>query len=190
MLLDEVITAALRLAARSRGNRLDPPLLLVLDEVHNIARLPRLPEYINTGRGSGLWIVWGAQSRAAMREVWGQNGEAAIWQGTPMVAWFGGSKEGRELQDLERLGGDVEEDYWLRRPGGAAELHRYHERRLVKVDPRRLPARAAPGRVVLYARQTPPIEMRVQDWTRRRDLAGAMRESLVRFRALTGLDLT
>jgi type IV secretion system protein VirD4 len=190
VLLDEVITAALRLAARSRGNRLDPPLGLFLDEVHNIARLPRLPEYLATARGSGIWIVWGAQSRAMMREVWGQNGEAAIWQGTPMVVWFGGSKEGQELQDLERLGGDVEEDYWLRRPAGRGELHRYHERRVVKATPvdylRELPR----GRVVLYARETPPIEMRVEDWTRRRELAGAMRESLARFRGLTGLDLT
>jgi len=190
VLLDEVITAALRLAARSRGNRLDPPLLLALDEVHNIARLPRLPEYVNTGRGSGLWITWGAQSRAAMREVWGTNGEATIWQGTPIIAWFGGSKETSELEDLERLGGDVEEDYWLHRPVGGGQMHRYHERRLVRVTPvdylRELPE----GRVVLYRRHTPPVEVRVQPWDRRRDLVGPMRESLRRFREQTGLDLT
>jgi type IV secretory pathway TraG/TraD family ATPase VirD4 len=165
-------------------------LLLALDEVHNIARLPRLPEYVNTGRGSGLWIVWGAQSRAAMRQVWGQQGEAAIWQGTPVLAWFGGSKEAAELQDLERLGGEVEEDYWLRRPGGRGEWHRYHERRLVKVTPvdylRELPS----GRVMLYARQTPPIELVARDWSQRRDVAPAMRASLRGFRDRTGMDLT
>ena len=190
VLLDEVIGAGLRIAARSRGNRLDPPLLLALDEVHNIARLPRLPEYISTGRGSGLWIVWGAQSRAAMREIWGQQGEGTIWQGTPVIAWFGSSKEADELQDLERLGGDVEEDYWVRRPFGRGEFHRYHERRIVRATPidylRELPE----DRVVLYHRGVPPIEMRTQDWTRRRDVAGAMCESLRRFHAMTGLDLS
>lgn len=189
VLLDEVIGAALRLAASSPRNRLDPPLLLALDEVHNIARLPRLPEYISTGRGSGLWIVWGAQSRAAMREIWGQQGEAAIWQATPAVAWFGSSKESDELRDLEHLGGEVEEDYWVRRPLGRGQFPRQHERRLVKATPvdylRELPE----GRVVLYHRGVPPVEMVAADWSQRRELAGVMRQSLAGFRARTGVDL-
>lgn len=189
VLLDEVIAAALRLASRSPRNRLDPPLLLALDEVHNIARLPRLPEYISTGRGSGLWIVWGAQSRAAMREIWGQQGEGTIWQGTPAVAWFGSSKESDELQDLERLGGEVEETYWVRRPMGRDAYPRQQERRLVRATPvdylRELPE----GRVVLYHRGVPPVELVAPDWSQRRELAGAMRQSLSGFRARTGLDL-
>ena len=102
-----------------------------------------------------------------------------IWQGTPVIAWFGSSKVSSELQDLERLGGDVEEDYWLRRPGGGGELHRYHERRVVKLTPVEYLREIPDGRAVLYRRHTPPVEMLVRDWESRR-----------RFRSQTGLDLT
>ncbi len=42
-LVEDLIETARRLAARSPGARLDPPLLLVLDEIANLSPLPSLP---------------------------------------------------------------------------------------------------------------------------------------------------
>lgn len=42
-LVEDLVEMCRRIAARSPGARLDPPLLLALDEIGNLAPLPSLP---------------------------------------------------------------------------------------------------------------------------------------------------
>ncbi len=53
-LVEDMVETARSLAAASPGGRLDPPLLLALDEIGNLAPLPSLPALMSEGGGSGI----------------------------------------------------------------------------------------------------------------------------------------
>ncbi len=52
-LVEDMVETARRIAAASPGARLDPPLLLALDEIGNLAPLPSLPALMTEGGGTG-----------------------------------------------------------------------------------------------------------------------------------------
>src|SRR3954452_8003702 len=56
-LVEDIVDAARKLAAASAGGRLEPPLLLLLDEAANIAPLPSLPNLLADGGGTGVTTV-------------------------------------------------------------------------------------------------------------------------------------
>lgn len=78
--VEDVVEAARRLAATSPGARLDPPLLLALDEVGNLAPLPSLPTLMAEGGGTGITTMPVLQSLAQAREKWSENAAGAIWE--------------------------------------------------------------------------------------------------------------
>ena len=66
--VEDLIETARRLAARSPGARLDPPLLLALDEIGNLAPLPSLPTLMAEGGGTGITTMPVLQSLAQARD--------------------------------------------------------------------------------------------------------------------------
>ena len=66
--VEDLVEAARRLAARSPSARLDPPLLLALDEIGNLAPLPSLPTLMAEGGGTGITTMPVLQSLAQARE--------------------------------------------------------------------------------------------------------------------------
>ena len=77
--VEDLVEAARRLAARSPRARLDPPLLLALDEIGNLAPLPSLPTLMAEGGGTGITTMPVLQSLAQAREKWSDNAAGAIW---------------------------------------------------------------------------------------------------------------
>jgi type IV secretion system protein VirD4 len=69
-------TAAL-LGSRTPGGRLDPPLLMALDEVTQICPVP-LPSWLADSGGKGIQIITVAHGEAQLRERWGPNGARII----------------------------------------------------------------------------------------------------------------
>ena len=53
-LIEDLVETARKIAARSSGARMDPPLLLALDEIGNVAPLPSLPTLMAEGGGTGI----------------------------------------------------------------------------------------------------------------------------------------
>jgi len=104
-LIEDIFTAAKRIANTSAGNRLDPPLLLMLDEAANIAYLPSLPTMVSAGGGRGVTTVNVWQSRAQARDRWGHDAERAIWGASTVKLVLGGLSDARDLQDLSTLVG-------------------------------------------------------------------------------------
>ena len=94
--------AARRVAARSPGARLDPPLSLVLDEAANYP-LPSLPALMSDGGGTGICTVVVLQSLAQARAVWGEHAASAIWDAAIVKVILGGGSNARDLEDLSRL---------------------------------------------------------------------------------------
>ena len=81
-LLEDLLNTARVLAAGSADGRLDPPLLLLLDEAANIASIPSLPNLLADGGGTGITTVAVLQSLAQARARWGDAGADSMWDTT------------------------------------------------------------------------------------------------------------
>ncbi|MFW6091319.1 MAG: type IV secretory system conjugative DNA transfer family protein, partial [Actinomycetota bacterium] len=108
-LVEDLFAVAMRTANISPGNRLDPPMLLMLDEVANIAHLPSLPTMVSAGGGRGVTTVNVWQSRAQARDRWGIDAEHAIWGASTVKLILGGLSDARDLHDLSMLVGTRDE---------------------------------------------------------------------------------
>ncbi|MGI8415076.1 MAG: type IV secretory system conjugative DNA transfer family protein [Nakamurella sp.] len=105
-LVDEIMHHARRLSQRSVGQRLDPPLTVVLDEPANTAALPAMPQYMSDSGGRGIALCLLPQGWAQMRRRWGDDGAKEIWNSATAAMVMGGGKESDFLEDISRLVGD------------------------------------------------------------------------------------
>jgi type IV secretory pathway TraG/TraD family ATPase VirD4 len=108
-LIEDLVETARKLAARSPGARLDPPVLMALDEIGNLAPLPSLPTLMAEGGGTGITTMPVLQSLAQAREKWGDNNANAIWDASIVKIILVGASNSRDLQDLSTLIGERDE---------------------------------------------------------------------------------
>lgn len=102
---DFYYTASRNLANTSEGNRLDPPLLLSLDELANIAKLPALPDMISAGGGSGVTTLAVLQSISQARDKWGRETAEALWGAATSRIILGGLTEQSDLEAVSKITG-------------------------------------------------------------------------------------
>src|SRR5665647_3573701 len=107
--VEDVTETARHLAARSAGARLDPPLLLALDEIANLTPLPSLPSLMAEGGGTGITTLAVLQSLAQARGRWGEHAADAIWDAATVKLVLGGLAKYRDLEDVARLLGEIDE---------------------------------------------------------------------------------
>ena len=181
-LIEDMVDAARRLAARSPDQRLDPPLTLVLDEAANYP-LASLPSLMSEGGGSGICTLAVLQSLAQARDRWGREAAGAIWDAAIAKLVLGGSANADDLADLSRLIGERDVREWSETRQGTghpASTSSSLRRRpiLEPSDIRLLPM----GTGLLLLRAAPPIALSLQPWTARRD-AGALRAARTGFEA-------
>ena len=72
-LVSEVIHTAFEMAANSPTGRIDPPLLVVLDEAANIAPLQNLDQVASMGAGLGIQLVTAFQDLGQVEQVYGHH---------------------------------------------------------------------------------------------------------------------
>jgi type IV secretory pathway TraG/TraD family ATPase VirD4 len=108
-LVEDLVETAREIAARSPGARLDPPVLMALDEIGNLAPLPSLPTLMAEGGGTGITTMPVLQSLAQARQKWGDNNANAIWDASIVKIILGGASNSRDLHDLATLIGDRDE---------------------------------------------------------------------------------
>src|SRR5580692_817172 len=77
--LTDTVMRAGRRRAEQAGGRLDPPMVLVLDEAANICRIADLPDLYSHLGGRGMIPVTILQSYEQGITVWGEPGMAALW---------------------------------------------------------------------------------------------------------------
>lgn len=104
-----VVTAAETAAKRAGGVR-EVPMVLVLDEVANICRLPELPAKYSTWGGRRIVPIAVLQSEEQGQEVWGSAGFDALWNAATVQVFAGGHASPRFLQNLCNRIGDYEYD--------------------------------------------------------------------------------
>ena len=167
--VEDVVEAARRLAAGSPGARLDPPLLLALDEVGNLAPLPSLPTLMAEGGGTGITTMPVLQSLAQAREKWSENAAGAIWDAAIVKIVLGGASNSKDLHDLTTLIGERDEVTDSTTVGDHGSRSAQRSIRRVPIMPpdtiRTLPF----GTALVLLRSAPPIVTRLRTWTDRPD---------------------
>lgn len=180
-LVEDLVDSARRLAAASPGQRLDPPLALVLDEAANYP-LPSLPSLMSEGGGSGITTLAVLQSLAQARDRWGREAAGAIWDAAIVKLVLGGSANADDLADLSRLIGDVEV---LQRSesvaGDGSRSYSTSQQTRPLLEPSEI-RRLGVGTGLLLLRSAPPILLTLRPWTARAD-AQALRAARVAWEA-------
>jgi type IV secretion system protein VirD4 len=166
-LIEDLAETARHLAAASPGARLDPPLLLALDEIGNLAPLPSLPVLMAEGGGTGITTMPVLQSLSQARDRWSSHAASAIWDASIVKVILGGASASRDLQELSVLIGERDElsDAVTIGDHGARSLQR-SIRRVPILPPERI--RTLPfGTSLVLLRSAPPIVTDLRRWTDR-----------------------
>jgi type IV secretory pathway TraG/TraD family ATPase VirD4 len=169
--IEDITETARALAARAPGARLDPPLLLALDELANLTPLPSLPSLMAEGGGSGITTLAVLQSLAQARNRWGEHAADAIWDASTVKVVLGGLAKFRDLDDVARLLGEVDETVQTRTTGRGGDRSSSTSVRTVPVMPASVLRTLPFGTAVLLLRQTRPAVIDLHPWTNRRDAA-------------------
>jgi type IV secretory pathway TraG/TraD family ATPase VirD4 len=174
--IEDLVEVARKLAARSPGARLDPPLLMALDEIGNLAPLPSLPTLMAEGGGSGITTMPVLQSLAQARQKWGENNANAIWDASIVKIILGGASDTRDLRDLSTLVGNRDElieSLSTDQYGGRSSQRSL--RRVEVMPPDAVRTMPSPISLILL-RTARPIIAELRPWTSRADAAELRRE--------------
>ena len=97
------------LGSRSPAGRLDPPLLMAMDEAAQVCPVD-LPSMLADSAGKGIAIVTVAHSVAKLEERYGKEGAAAIWNLSGVKVLLRGITEAQVLEDVDRSAGALGDD--------------------------------------------------------------------------------
>jgi type IV secretion system protein VirD4 len=86
--------------------RLDPPMLLALDEVTQVCPVP-LPLWMADSAGKGILIVAVCHGLAQLEARWDSSGARAIWDTAGIKVILGGVTDPDTLDRLSRLCGEI-----------------------------------------------------------------------------------
>ena len=162
--LEDLTETARHLAAASPGTRLDPPLLLALDEIGNLAPLPSLPVLMAEGGGTGITTMPVLQSLSQARAKWGEHAASTIWDASIVKVVLGGASASKDLQELSVLIGERDDpnDTVTINENGARSVQRSTRRRHI-LPPEQI--RMLPfGTCLVLLRSAPPIVARLRSW--------------------------
>ena len=167
--IEDLVETARHLAAASPGARLDPPLLLALDEIGNLSPLPSMPVLMAEGGGTGITTMPVLQSLSQARNKWGDHAAGAIWDASIVKMILGGASSARDLQDLSALIGERDERTDTTSVGdhGSRSLQR-STRRVPVMPPETI--RTLPfGTALVLLRSSAPIVTDMLPWAKRND---------------------
>lgn len=167
--VEDITETARSVAARAAGARLDPPLLLALDEIANLTPLPSLPSLMAEGGGTGITTLAVLQSLAQARHRWGEHAADTIWDAATVKVVLGGLAKMRDLEDVSRLLGEVDEATQTLSRGGSGERSSTTSMRQMPVMPPSVLRTLPFGTGILLLRQTRPLVLDLQRWPDRPD---------------------
>ena len=138
-LVEDIVETARHTAAAAPRARLDPPLLLALDEIGTLAPLPSLPALMSDGGGSGITTLAVLQSLSQARDKWGEQQAGTLWDAAIVKLILGGGSHARDLADLSALIGERDEPtHTIARDATGTRSSSTSTRRVPVLDPSRL----------------------------------------------------
>jgi len=170
-LVSSVVAHAVE-SVNSSGRRLDPPLLVVLDEVANIAPIADLDTLASTAAGLGIQLVTICQDLAQLAARYDAERARTIANNHRAKLLLSGVSDLGTLDMMSGLAGEqaVREVTVTRelRGGPTTTAHSTALRRLAPPDRLR---RVSPGEAVLVYGHLPPMQLRLRPWYSDRRLA-------------------
>jgi type IV secretion system protein VirD4 len=162
-LLEEMV-AAIYDAHSASGGPLDPPLLIVGDELANIAPIRSLPQIASTGAGQGIQLVSIFQDLAQVAEVWGPRASRTIVNNHRAKLFGTGIGDPETLRYVRDLTGEAEYAH-------RSESSSHHHGRSTtqgttwrSLTPAHAVREAAHGSAVLIYGNLPPARLRLCPW--------------------------
>ncbi|MCP3425828.1 TraM recognition domain-containing protein [Rothia sp. AR01] len=167
-LMDEIVDVGREMAFQLPGNRLDPPMALVLDEIANIAPWKQLPTIMADGGGVGISTLAVFQSPAQARGQWGEQDAQALIDSAILQIQLGGSNNDTELRRFVELAGQREvkqkQKSWSNQ--GTTHSNNLQDKQVFTVaELRRIPS----GWGLLLNRNARPVLMKMVRWIDRKD---------------------
>jgi type IV secretion system protein VirD4 len=160
-IVQELMAAAYESAAL-RG-RLDPPLLLLLDEAANIAPVPNLDEIASTGAGQGIQLLSVFQDMAQVKARYG--GRAATIVNNHRAKLFGtGISDPETLSYVSRLLGTARFEQRSRNTGERGRRSHTEGETYRDLAPANLVREREPGSALLVYGSLPPAKIRLRPW--------------------------
>jgi type IV secretion system protein VirD4 len=154
---------ARRIADLQPGGRLDPSLLLALDEAALICPIP-LDRWSADMGGRGIQIIAAFQSRAQAIGKWGATGAAELINNAGAIVLFGGCKDEKDLHFWSSLFGDRDEEVVTTNSNG--EVISRSVRKVAVFSPAQL-ASLPKFKVVVWRSSMLPVMGKVDKfWTR------------------------
>ena len=170
-MMDEITESAREMAIRLPGNRLDPPMMLVLDEIANMSTSwPGLVTLMSDGGGIGVCPFVVLQSLAQARGGWGAEEAQAVFDSATIKIQLGGSGNDKDLETFVKLMGTrrVKESSRTHTMEGMSTNDSSRETDVITVaELRRLPF----GYGLFLGRNGRPFLMKMTRWTERKDAA-------------------
>jgi type IV secretion system protein VirD4 len=162
-LTGHIARTARQLASEMPGGRLDPPLTLVLDEAALICPIP-LDKWTSDMGGRNVTIHIAVQSRAQLRQRWGDTGAAALLNNAATLIVFGGGRDTDDLTVYSTLAGERHEKTRVHDPHG--RLVSTATQRVAVLPPAQI-AQLGYCRVVIFRRgMAPAIGIVEMAWKR------------------------
>jgi len=175
-LIDAVCARAIDHALSTPAGRLEPPLLLALDEVANIAPIRSLPRLLSEGIQQGIVPLLGVQDMSQVRARWGEHEAATMWSTAALRLVLAGVADPYTAQLVSDACG--EQLVWRRqvnennavshqperfsRTYTGAEGHSYNQQRERIIQPADLRAMPA-GTALALPQGHPPIPVELFD---------------------------
>ena len=102
----EVHYVAAQAGQASPGGRLDPPLLMALDEIVQTCPVP-LPTWLADSGGKGIQLIPVAHGEAQLRTRWGKDGAQVVLDTCGVKAWLPGITDTATLKMASELCGQA-----------------------------------------------------------------------------------
>jgi type IV secretory pathway TraG/TraD family ATPase VirD4 len=157
-----VLHAGIR-EAEHAGGRLDPPLVVVLDEAANVCRISDLPKLYSHLGSRNIFPLTILQSYAQGAQVWGHTGIKELWGASTIKLVGPGMDDASFAGDLSRLVGEHDvptRSYGSGRGGNTRNRSMRRDRILSPADIRALKK----GTALLFATGSKPALIQLQPW--------------------------
>ena len=102
----EIHYAAAQIGQASESRRLDPPLLMGLDEVTQICPVP-LPSWLSDSGGKGIQVIAVVHGEAQLAERWGDHGRQVVLDTSSVKVFLPGITDTTTLEAASTLCGQA-----------------------------------------------------------------------------------
>lgn len=178
----DLVETAKGMASAMPGGRLDPPLLLPIDEAANICPVP-LPSWYSELPGQGMLPIAAIQSQSQMIEMWGPTGSKTIWNNAAWSLFLAGIKDPDDLRAISTMLGtrpDKKTSTHHGAQGASTSISTDRVEVMTPAEIRQLRKR----RILAVYRGDPAVMFKVRKTWRRRDVRAADRDVKMANRAM------